>query len=399
MTDVNLDRRVALRERWRLFIDRGILAVFLVVGSLAVIILKLLGLPLTIRIGVPAVVILSYAALTLSRTRFRLRYDQTGDNCYYMGFIFTLVSLGVALYQIQTDLGVREYGVSVVKDFGLALSTTVVGIICRVSLSQLREDPHDIEEATRRELIEYSRALSGQMRASVSMLAEVRQSTEDRLKNYVFEMAQVVKEHETRASELRDATQQLANGIKSLASDLSSTEIPTGKLREAASSTLEAIDLLSQTLRRANLALGEIEGASRRVTESYDKNSASGLNVAVHEAKVAETMTASAAATADLAERTRQLTETLQAALSGAGAYQAMSEEVRSVTDALRSATRSIAGANARLGTAQETLSSHFEVAERAAKSLAERIEGLISAQERLRQIEPISPAPAAAAE
>src|SRR5262249_41675452 len=124
-----------------------------------------------------------------------------------------------------------------------------------------------------------------------------------------------------------------------------------------------------------------------------------GLNVAAHEAKVAETMTASAAATAALAERTKQLTETLQAALAGAGVYQAMSQEVRNVSDALRSATNSIAGANSRLGTAQETLSSHFETAERAARTLTERIEALIAAQERLRQIESVSPAPAPAAE
>ncbi len=398
MTDTNFDRRVATRERWRLFIDRGILAVFLVAGSLSVILLKLSAVPLVVRIGVPVAAILMYAGLTLSRTRFRLRYDQAGDNCYYMGFIFTLVALGVALYQIQSEMGVREYGIGVVKDFGLALSTTVVGIICRVSLSQLREDSHDIEEATRRELIEYSRALSGQMQASVSMLAEVRQTTEDRLKNYVFEMAQVVKEHQTRTEELRDSTQQLANSVKSLAADLASTEIPTGKLRAATSSTLEAIDLLSETLRRANSALGEIVGASRRVTESYDKNSAAGLNVAAHEAKVADTMTASALATAALAERTRQLTETLQAALVGAGVYKAMSDEVRNVTDALRSATQSIGGTNSKLGAAEAALSSHFETAERAAKSLTQRIEDIISAQERLRQFEAVATASAPAA-
>ena len=204
MSETNLDRGVAHRERWRLFLDRGILGAFLVAGSLSVIILKTSAVPFLVRIGVPVAIILVYAALTLSRTRFRLRYDQAGDNCYYMGFIFTLVALGVALYQIQAGLGVQEYGISVVKDFGLALSTTIVGIICRVSLTQLREDPHDIEEATRRELIEYSRALSGQVRASVSMIAEVRQETEDRLKNYVFEMAQVVKEHHGRTEELRE---------------------------------------------------------------------------------------------------------------------------------------------------------------------------------------------------
>ena len=198
------DRGLAIRERRRLALDRGVLFLFLIGGTAAIIGLKLSPLPIYFRIGIPVTLIMAYALLTLSRTRFRLRYDQAGDNCYYMGFIFTLVSLGVALYEIRPGTSAQEFGIGVVRDFGLALSTTITGIVCRVSLTQLREDPHDIEEATRRELIEYSRALSGQMQASVGMLAEVRQTTEDRLKNYVFEMVQIVGEHHKRTEEMRD---------------------------------------------------------------------------------------------------------------------------------------------------------------------------------------------------
>ncbi|UYN96083.1 MAG: hypothetical protein KIT25_03825 [Enhydrobacter sp.] len=384
MSETTFDRGVALRERWRLFLDRGILAIFLVVGSLCIIALKLSSLHLLIRIGIPVSIILVYAALTLSRTRFRLRYDQTGDNCYYMGFIFTLVSLGVALYQIQPDVGAEAYGIAVVKDFGLALSTTIVGIICRVALTQLREDPHDIEEATRRELIEYSRALSGQVRASVSMMAEVRQETEDRLKNYVFEMSQVVKEHESRAVELKGATQKLSDSVKTLAADLTSTEIPTGKLRDATSGTLAAIALLTETLNRANSALGQIEGAASKVTASYDKNSTAGLDVAAHQAKVAESMAAGEVAIRQLSEATRLLNGALQMASSGARAYTAMADEVRGVTDALRTATRSIASSSSRLEAAEATLAAQLEVTEKAAKHLGQQIESMIAAQSRL---------------
>lgn len=394
MTDTNsLDRGLALRERWRLFLDRGILAFFLVSGSLLVVGLKLTPVPLIVRIGIPVAIILVYAGLTLSRTRFRLRYDQAGDNCYYMGFIFTLVSLGIALYQIQIGQAVQEYGISVVKDFGLALSTTIVGIICRVSLSQLREDPHDIEEASRRELIEYSRALSGQLRASVSMMAEVRQETEDRLKNYVFEMIQVVKEHESRAVELKDATKKLADSVQTLAADLGSSEIPTGKLRDETTQTLNAIALLTETLQRANTALGQIEAATGRVRESYDKTSTAGLNVAAHETKVAESMATSAVAIQQLSAATNSLNETLQLAASGAQAYKSMSDEVRNVTEALKSATRSIANSNSRLGAAEASLATQFETVERLARSLGEQIEVIAAGHSRIRQAE----APAAA--
>lgn len=385
MSDNVSDRGLAVRERRRLALDRGVLFLFLIGGCAAIVALKLSPVPIEYRIGIPLALIVAYALLTISRTRFRLRYDQAGDNCYYMGFIFTLVSLGVALYQIRHDTSPQDFGIGVVRDFGLALSTTIAGIICRVSLTQLREDPHDIEEATRRELIEYSRALSGQMQASVSMLAEVRQTTEDRLKNYVFEMAQVVREHHRRTEELRDSTNTLSNSIGKLAADLASTEIPTGKLRDATAATVNAISALNETLVRSNVVLSDIEGTSRKVADSYRLRLQAGGEMAAQEARTAAALAGSARATSDLSERTRELTAALQEVRSRTEAFKTMEEEVRTVTEALRSATHSIAGASSRLATAETTLTGHMVNAEGAARNLSAQVEALVGAQERLR--------------
>lgn len=386
MSDNVSDRGLAVKERKRLALDRGVLFLFLVGGSVAIIALKLSPLPIEYRFGIPIALIAAYAFLTISRTRFRLRYDQAGDNCYYMGFIFTLVSLGVALYQIRHGTSAQEFGIGVVRDFGLALSTTIVGIICRVSLTQLREDPHDIEEATRRELIEYSRALSGQMQASVSMLAEVRQTTEDRLKNYVFEMAQVVGEHQRRTEELRDSTKTLSDSIGKLASDLASTEIPTGRLRDATAATMNAISALNETLVRANTGLSDIEQTSRKVADSYRQRMQAGGEMAEQEARAAAALAAGVGATSDFTERTRKLAAALQEVQGGTEAFKIMEQEVKAVTEALRVATRSIAGASSRLATAETTLTGHMTDAETAARSLSAQVDALAGAHERLRE-------------
>lgn len=386
MRDASADQGVATDERKRLAFDKSILFLFLVGGSVSVVVLKTLAVPLPIRIGVPVTLILLYASLTLLRTRFRLRYDQAGDNCYYMGFIFTLVSLGVALYLIRGGVSVQEYGIGVVRDFGLALSTTVVGIICRVSLTQMREDPHDIEEAVRRELIEHSRALSGQLRASVGMLAEVRQTTEDRLKTYVYEMRQVVEEHHSRAKELRDATQLLANGVKSLADDLVSVEIPTGKMRDAAEAVVGSIENLAATSKQAGTAFAQIDTAAGLVVAGYEKAASASVEAANQGAKAAAGMVQGADASAALAAQLRELIVVLSQAASGAEAYKSMSEDVKALTDALRFATRSIASANSRLTVAEGTLTAQTEVAERAARSLTTQLEALAAAHARLAQ-------------
>lgn len=380
------DRGIAVKERQRLALDRGVLFLFLIGGSATIIALKHWIVPIEFRIGIPVALIAAYALLTISRTRFRLRYDQAGDNCYYMGFIFTLVSLGVALYQIRFGTSAQEFGIGVVRDFGLALSTTIAGIICRVSLTQLREDPHDIEEATRRELIEYSRALSGQMQASVSMLAEVRQTTEDRLKNYVFEMTQVVGEHQRRTEELRDSTKTLSDSIGKLASDFASTEIPTGKLRDSTAATMIAISALNETLVRANTALSDIEQTSRKVADSYRQRMQAGGEMAEQEARAAAALSAGVGATSDFSGRARELADVLQEVHAGAEVFKTMEEEVRKVTETFRTATRSIAGASSRLATAETTLTGQMAHAEDAARSLSAQVDALASAQERLRE-------------
>ena len=398
MSDASADKGVATDERKRLAFDKSILFLFLVGGSVSVVALKTLAVPLPIRIGVPVTLILLYASLTLFRTRFRLRYDQAGDNCYYMGFIFTLVSLGVALYLIRGGVSVQEYGIDVVRDFGLALSTTVVGIICRVSLTQMREDPHDIEEAVRRELIEHSRALSGQLRASVGMLAEIRQTTEDRLKTYVYEMRQVVEEHHSRAKELRDATQSLADGVKSLADDLASVERPTGRMRDAAEAVVGSIGSLAVTSKQAGTAFEQIDTAAGRVVAGYEMAASASVEAANQGAKATAGMVQGADASAALVVQLRELIVVLSQAASGSEAYKSMSEDVKALTDALRFATRSIASANSRLTAAEGTLTAQTEVAERAARSLTAQLEALAAAHARLAQTQaPTAPTPVAA--
>lgn len=391
MSNTASDRSLAVRERGRLALDRGVLFLFLLGGSTSIVALKLSPVPIEYRIGIPVALIVAYAMLTISRTRFRLRYDQAGDNCYYMGFIFTLVSLGIALYQIRQGSSAQEFGIGVVRDFGLALSTTIAGIICRVSLTQLREDPHDIEEATRRELIEYSRALSGQMQASISMLAEVRQTTEDRLKNYVFEMSQVVGEHQRRTEDLRDATKVLSESIGKLAADFASTEVPTGKLREATGATINAVSALNETLVRANSSLSNIESTSRLVAESYRQRLQVGREMTEQEMGVTAALAESTAATSSLSNQTRELTTALKDAQSSAAVLSDMEEGVKAVTEALRTATRSIAGASSHLAAAETALSERMSTAEVAASSLSAQIETLAGAQERLRAASPVT--------
>jgi hypothetical protein len=117
---------------------------------------KLFGFPLLAVTLVPVGIMLLYAAATYFSQAIRLRDDQTGDNLYYMGFLFTLTSLGVALFQFNTFGGVEN----IVRNFGIAITSTIAGIALRVFFNQMRRDPIEVERAARLELAD-AHAVSG----------------------------------------------------------------------------------------------------------------------------------------------------------------------------------------------------------------------------------------------
>jgi hypothetical protein len=73
------------------------------------------------------------------------------DNAYYMGFIFTMASLALILY--NADLSKKdEIGSNIISSFALALSTTILGIILRILLTPRRPDIGSHEDESRNEL-------------------------------------------------------------------------------------------------------------------------------------------------------------------------------------------------------------------------------------------------------
>jgi methyl-accepting chemotaxis protein len=101
--------------------------------------------------------ILGYSLAAYLIREERVRLDRAGDNAYYLGLTFTLVSMAVALLQIDFS-GVTAN--QLVGAFGIALSSTIVGIVCRLALIQYREEIDDIEAVARQELADSAAELS-----------------------------------------------------------------------------------------------------------------------------------------------------------------------------------------------------------------------------------------------
>ena len=126
---------------------------FVVGGSAYIIAAKLNEIGRIYVTLVPVLIMISYAVLVWSARSLRLRDDQAGDNLYYMGFLFTLTSLGVSLYQFNAERAAED----IVQNFGIAIGSTITGIALRVVFNQMRRDPIEVERLMRLELADAAR--------------------------------------------------------------------------------------------------------------------------------------------------------------------------------------------------------------------------------------------------
>jgi hypothetical protein len=143
---------------------------------------------------VPVLFMIGYALLLGLTRLFRLRDDQSGDNLYYMGFLFTLTSLAVSLYQFSTAGSAAQ----IVQNFGIAIASTIAGIALRIFFNQMRRDPIEVEHTARLELAQASRKVKREMESSVLEFSYFRRSAQQSIQDALDEMTAMLAEAKTK---------------------------------------------------------------------------------------------------------------------------------------------------------------------------------------------------------
>ena len=157
--------------------DRSILVVAFLLGAVGGAILKLEGhrlIPWTESIvwlsaAWAAAALFLYAGVASAIGRARIEPETVGDNCYYLGFLFTLTSLAVTLYQLS---GLDSSNVlrDIISGFGVALSSTIVGVALRVWFFQFRSGLIARDRETRVALQQAAREFRASVTASLQDL-------------------------------------------------------------------------------------------------------------------------------------------------------------------------------------------------------------------------------------
>lgn len=253
-------------------LDRAAFILTFFAGVVGGVILKLLGAHPFVTIAYAAFILLSYAAFAWAGGRLKIEPEAIGDNCYYLGFLFTLASLSFTLYQMADPTGNGSDPIhipEVISGFGVALSSTIIGVFLRVIMMQMRPDFVAKDRAVRADLnrsyADFRRNLSGtlsQMKAfsteSIQYAAErderLRVSTEKFVEDHQKALVQaadtLAEKMETKFSEtaqqavkdiaasVQEANKGAQEGVQELVADLQAMR---SRLNEQESEIFEEI--------------------------------------------------------------------------------------------------------------------------------------------------------------
>ena len=147
-----------------------------------------------------------------------VRDEQMGDSFYYLGFLYTLTALAVSLFGIEEDIN------ELLKNFGIAITTTLVGLIGRIILSQFRESLDEMKEKSERQISDSARKLNTQLVQSIDILKnqsiaiskntdKALQDSSSSLRRYMVENSKILQESTEKSKNVIEEFNRQASDI------------------------------------------------------------------------------------------------------------------------------------------------------------------------------------------
>jgi hypothetical protein len=234
----------------------AVFTAFVAAGCVYIILAKLAGVKQAYVTFVPVGTMIVYALLISFSRSLRLRDDQSGDNLYYMGFLFTLTSLGVSLYQFSANGAAEE----IVQNFGIAIGSTIAGVALRVIFNQMRRDPVEVEQRMRLELAEAARRVRRELDASVVEFAYFRRNAQQSAADSFSHMTERFDEIVAKLlTSLEEVAERLSVPVEAAARQLGNA---TGAVTRSMGGAFTAnVEQLTSETERLSERVGMISGA------------------------------------------------------------------------------------------------------------------------------------------
>lgn len=185
----------------------------------------------------------------------KLRTDVAADNVYYLGFLYTLTSLAVALTINEPD--------AILSNFGVAIVSTLIGIAARVGLNQLRIDPNEIEEASRLELADATRKVRAELHETIRQMSDFRSVSLQVLTEGYEDVQKNIENIATKVlKSVEDLVEQSSKPLAELVADTKSANEEAVKSISSVTTSHEALATANKTMisqiATVNAALAEL---------------------------------------------------------------------------------------------------------------------------------------------
>jgi predicted nucleic acid-binding Zn-ribbon protein len=369
------------------WVDRWAFLLFAFAGIIGIPLAKGIGLSaMAVALGALIVMVL-FAAIQDRSGTGRVRSDQAGDNCYYLGLVYTLASLAYTIFVFDPG----DSATTIVQGFGVALATTVVGLILRVFFNQSRTDLAEVEDTTRIELADAAGRLKGELsQISVSlndMVRQIRQAMEemrhasvDQVRAATAASAESIGQVASQASALLQAHDaELGSSLKRLrsASDKTVASLDghaqvLGSISEASASFSQAVASLRGTTAATEASIKSVGGTLAEVKNLHAGMQTSGSRLQETAISLSTAVSGLAARLTDFDRSTSDRMDELRNA------------PVRGVEEAAEQLKQSLATVSddlQRLLTAQATASETLSSAAAAAVQVTERHNAALEAE------------------
>lgn len=220
--------------------------------------------------AVPIGIMFTYLIMSLVAGSMRVHNEQAGDNLYYMGFLFTLSSLGVSLYRFVGDVSIDE----IVQNFGIAVTSTICGIAFRIMFNQMRRDPIEIERSVRHELAEMTRRVRTELDSSAREFSSYRRTSSQMLLEGFEEIAeQAEKTGEAVQKAIETLSRESLKPIQDAAAKLAVISEENLKLVEQrAAKATDLANAASERLNEATDRIATIVGGLSSTLEALTTN-------------------------------------------------------------------------------------------------------------------------------
>ena len=211
------------------------------------------------------------------RAHLPVGLDQAGDNSYYIGLVLTFTSLAVALVKLVTIVGFGQAepaadGISqaeriaqLIPDFGVALASTIAGIVCRLFLQQQSLRPAEASEQAKQNLDEAVREFGRRLRIATGEINDATISARIGIAKNLEEATKVQVESFDKAQEMvRNAAEAMAGRMCELADQISdaTTSLTTelGRIGDARPGA--RVEELTHSVGQARQAMTELREES-----------------------------------------------------------------------------------------------------------------------------------------